>query len=315
MTDQWYPITPTHPAPTVQVRGIVPVGHHDAHLIVSRGMLPHHNKWAQWLKGKAVPLPERVTPYLWQPQNANAWKAPLPPPAETSESGRMWSATMRFQAVEDAEASDLAREMEQDREMARNGVSYEQELKQRQEEVWWRDASIIKYEPVGSITPKMAEGRLMRAVAFCDYGRGLSIRISSFSEILSRMSKPTPSQEYATSDYIPPLRSFPQDVQDFPIAMGWFTALNPPQEGKTWHTAWEFNPAQHCVRYRTSNPPLSFAEIGSDTRIKMSAEGARQLYLRTMKTITKFANGVIVSPALAHLEALRERNLAAKRVA
>ena len=119
-SDIWYPITDSHPAPLVRVRGIVNCGPYDAHIIVSRGRAPHVMSWASWKGEKATPL--KAPPAVWQPQHPDRWDSPLPPPVPTI-GARLWSSTMRFQAVEEAVGADLAREMENDREMARSGSS------------------------------------------------------------------------------------------------------------------------------------------------------------------------------------------------
>lgn len=317
MNDFWYPITDHHPAPLVQVRGIVEVRSNspfDAHLIISRGQPPRTSLWAEWVKGKALPLGPGVYPKYWQPQRPDKWMAPLPPPAHVSASGIMWSEGMRFQAVEEAEAAELARDMERDREMARNGSKHIFAASHKPEQAWWRDVSLIRYEPAGAVTEKMAEGRVMRAVALCGHGQGLTIRVSTFGDILARMIKADPT-EPDFSDYIPRLQAFPQDHGDFLTAMSWFVALNPPPPRFTISDTWEFNKAQLCLHYRSLNDPLSFDEIGGLKEIRMSGENARKLYASTIKRITAIANQEVAIPAFAQIESLRERNRQARNAA
>ncbi len=306
----WYPITPIHPAPLVQVRGIVmyPGGAQDAQIIISRGRPPHSNTWASWAKGRAAALPPHAKPLYWQPQAPDKWQASLPTPVSNLVD-RMWSSSMTFGVVDDAEAAELAREMEADRADARRGAVHS--APSREPLQWWRDADKIRYERAGEISERNAEGRIMRAVSMCGHGAGLSLRTRTFGTILANMAAQIQGEDYATSDYVPRLRALPADETDFPIAMDWFTALNPmPIPAPGSRARWDFNRAQEALAFRSFNIPLSFDDIGGQWNV--SGETARQTYIRTIATVCRIANGS-ASAGVDHMSELRERNAAWKR--
>lgn len=316
-TDLWYPVTAQHPAPLVQVRAIVSVdrGRFEAELIVSRGAPPHAGTWAEWKRGKATPLPRGAEVLLWQPQSPEKWKAPLPPPARRIEPGRMWSSTTSFTLVEEAEAAELAAEMERDRADARRGHGaadiYPEHHKP--EMAWWRDADQVRYEPAGQITPRMCEGRLMRAVALCEHGRGLTLRIRSFGTILAQMAARLEQQDYATSDFVPRLKALPADISDFETAMHWFVALNPmplPEPGS--RAQWVPSRPQEVLLFRARNIPLSFEEIGARVEWNVSGEAVRRMYDRAIRRACRIANGQQVE-TIDQIGAVQERNRAWKR--
>lgn len=76
-----------------------------------------------WLDDKAIAAAglDVAGPVAWQPENAARWTWPtgVEPAPLVGCAPRMWSSRMRFAAVDDAEAADLAREMEREREAAR----------------------------------------------------------------------------------------------------------------------------------------------------------------------------------------------------
>lgn len=317
MSNPWYPITPHHPAPLVQVRGIVEFvggvqGTYDAQIIISRGRPPHADVWASWTKGRATILPPRAKPLCWQPQDPEKWQAPLPEPLSTA-TDRLWYSKLSFGVVEEAEAAELAQEMERDRNDARRGPVHS--APPREPMQWWRDADKIKYEPRGQISPRMAEGRVMRAVALCGHssgmygqGTGMSLRARS---ILASMATSASPEDYATSDYVPRLRALPGDHSDFPIAMSWFTALNTmPLPASDSKAAWVFNREQEALAFRSFNIPLSYAEIGNQWGV--SGETARQTYISAIDMVHRLANGV-VPVVVDHMAELRKRNAAFKR--
>lgn len=228
---------------------------------------------------------------------------------------------MRFQAVEDAEAAELAREMERDRADAQRGAGDTNTGSHKPELAWWRDASLLRYEPTGAVTPRMAEGRVMRAVALCGHGQRPTVKSNSFGKILADIAAAGAQEEYATSDYVPRLRSLPQDGQDFENAMAWFVALDPPElrHGRRKRFAlWDFTDTQMVLIWRSLNIPLSWAIIAEKIGHNHH-EYARNRFKSAMARICRVANGLPayphIPPASSHIQALRERNLAAKRVA
>mgnify|MGYP000022197331 CR=1 FL=1 len=323
MSDLWYRVTSQHPGPLVQVRAVVSMNagqrnSYDANIIVSRGKGPHANTWAQWIKNKLVPLPANVVVTLWQPQWPDKWQAPLPEPI-ISARPQMWAERQSFGAVDDAEAAELAADMERDRQMARDAGSVLPDDSDVHEPRPWRDASWIRYDLPGSITPKMAEARIMRAVALCGHGRGLTLVSKTTSDVLAKLAAKMESQPYATNDYVARLQAFPQDHADFDTAMSWFVALAPRPITRMHevHADWDFNQRQELLIYRAMDVPLSYEQIGNRVEFKMTKQGVRDLYERTMRVITKVANGVPVmlgdgKTQAEQLDALRERNTKAK---
>lgn len=93
----------------------------------------------------------------------------------------------------------------------------------------------------------------------------------------------------------------PQDVDDFEIAMRWYTQLG--TGGK------RLSRAQRVVLWRALPVPLSFAEISWE--IRRSSETARLVYKKAIEDCWAYANGRR-GPADAKLEALKERNRRAR---
>lgn len=321
MTDApWFPVDAHHPPPLAQVRGIVTVprdrarGCYDAELIISRGKPPHTDTWASWERGRAIPLAPDATPCLWQPQFPDKWRMALPDPVP-GVAPRMWSSTMRFQLVDDATAAELAEEMERDRADARAAPARGEG--ERPQVAWWRDADLIRYEPPGEITPRMAEGRIMRAVAMCEHDRGLTIRTRTFSDILAEMAARREDQPYATSDFVPRMKALPMDISDFDTAMAWFVALNPrPLPTHTSQSQWQqFSREQRVLIWRAMNLPRTFNAIAGD--LGVSKQAAIATYARAIKAACRVANGHVAFPYRAlpvdQIAALRERNRQSKR--
>lgn len=289
MSEVWYPVTPIHPAPLVQVAGIVmhpggAQGTYDAQVIISRGRAPHTHIWAAWHKGRAVPLASGAKPIYWRPQDPSKWRAPLPDPIIPAEP-RMWSSAGAREMPEDSRAD---------------------------EGQWWRDASRVKYEPPGSISERMAEGRVMRAVAASGHGYGTTLTTRTFGMLLADLAEQFGGETgYATSDAIIRFRQTRADISDFDLAMAWFAQLDPPDLRPSDQDTWALNRMQNVLVLRARNRPWSFGLIGE--RFGMTPDGARKLYRRSIQAVCRVANG---KPAFAHvtttdaMEALRERNRA-----
>ncbi len=160
-------------------------------------------------------------PDLWCPLYPELWKAPLPEAVTLMESGRMVSERLRFTAVEDAEAADLAREMEADRESAR--AAGDTAKGRRVDVQWWRDATEIVYERPPNITLRMVEARLMRAVACCsDPKRACDLHISPLLAQISEAAAQALAEIEATSlaRHHPTLQAAPGRQRRFPHRHG-----------------------------------------------------------------------------------------------
>lgn len=303
MSDLWYPVTSVHPGPLVQVRAIVTIHEgrsdaYDAEIIASRGKPPHADRWAEWRRGTPVVLPPHAAPVLWQPQAPQKWLAALPQPVPRVAAAAMWSS--RGEMLDDAAA-------------AIDGVPASKG------DLWWRDAHAIVYEPPGTVSPRMAEGRVMRALAVCGHGIDVVVRTRSFGALLADLAARADHQPYATSDYAPRLAALPADRSDFDTAMAWLTALNPRGVPSVWGRAdWSLSRAQEVLAHRAARVPLSFDVIGGLWGI--SGEAARQAYARSIAAVTRVANGETAWPhAVAaptrvdHIAAVRARNRDWKR--
>jgi hypothetical protein len=288
VSTHWYPITPIYPAPLVQVTGIVMhtgglQGTYDAQVIISRGRAPHSHVWAAWQKGRAVPLAPDATPLYWRPQDPTKWRAPLPEPIVPSEP-RMWSSVGA---------------VERQHEAPDDGGQ------------WWRDASRIRYEPAGAISERMAEGRVMRAVAASGHGYGTTLTARTFGTLLADLAAQFDDRSASTSDPIGRFRQTRADISDFDLAMAWFANLDPPDLRPADQRTWALNRMQNVLAWRARNRPWSFGVIAD--RFGMTPDGARKLYQRSIQAVCRVANG---KPAFAHvtttdaIEQLRERNRA-----
>lgn len=275
--------------------------------------------WAGWhtLSG--------TDPDYWRPLNIETWRLPLPAPAyiQTPDApGRMWSATMRFAAVEEAEAHELAAEMERDRDLARSGsTSASGAAVEPPERQWWLDPHAVTYSEPGAISMRESEGRLMRAIAAEWWVRVEWPRLKTFSAVLAGLARslPLPPGEAAAQDPII-ARAEPtgRDQDDMLVALGWLRCLrdvsrNPPARRspaavRTGRAARGARAAQAVLRLRASTPPLTWSRIGED--LGRSGEAARSLYRQALAEVTAAANGRAtpeVDEVRAERKAERER--------
>lgn len=314
-TDPWYPVTPSHPPPLEKVRAILTVTKqsqtiYNAQIIASRGKPPDIDVWAEWKDGRLRLLPAFAKPCLWQPQQPDHWPMALPE-AVPGVSERLWSSKVGFALVDEATAAELAAEMESNREDARRRETI---VRGKPKIDWWRDIDNITYEPPGAVTEKMAEGRVLRAVAMCGHGRDMTVAYRSFSGLLADMA-PSVDDARFYADYIPRLTPLRADKTDFPEAMRWFTALNPKGlPTATSRADWSLAREQEVLIYRSHNKPLSFAVIGG--LWEMTGAGVRQLYARAIQAVTRVANGGVAwpngAPMIDHNAATKARNAAWK---
>lgn len=279
--------------------------------------------WVTLKDGELQPLPPRgrekaawaPDPVCWQPVSEGwTWPGEVPSPLLPHQVPRIVGTDYTSRAVTDAEAAEMAREMEADREAAR--ARNDGHAKQRDDNRWWMDASSIRYDRVGEISPRMAEGRMLRALAWCGAGKGLTIQTSTVGSLLARMAEVASGEAAAAEaewqERLHNLQRFtagPKDYDDFPIAMSWFSALNPPENWGRHRKAWTLNRMQRVMLMRTLTIPLSWPDIG--VALNISGTRVRQLYAKGMECCHRVANGQSAFPGrriVDQIEALKERN-------
>lgn len=293
--------------------------------------------WCEYRGGDIVwlPPPPKKTrdgiiewsaePERWQPLDRGKWGQPLPEPLPVQVVPQMTYMQSRFDALS---AAELAREMEEDREAARASPELDQEAPSGSR--WWRDITSIKYEPPGQVTKRMAEGRVLRALSACGRWQGLTLKTATTGSILTRMAEIADAEAKKYEEKrrlemgkVPlPFEALPADETDFPIAMAWFTALNPPEAWTDRREPWGFDRVQRIMHMRTLTFPLSWVVIGLSFENKsrgirpLSGTRVRQLYDRGIEGCLRVANGGRARediPVLDQIEALRERNRAHRR--
>ena len=261
-------------------------------------------------------------PELWQPLKPEAWSAPLPAPVVASSAGIMTTERMKFGAVEAASSAELAREMERDRAHANSSRKTDgfHGKPEQPEARWWRDISNIKYEPKGEVSQRMAEARVMRALAWCGAGKPMTVGGSPMTSLVREIGEEAARalaeiEQITPPDVAPRFRPLPLDHKDFDVAMGWFVALNPPELWNSRRLPWGLSRLQRVILWRSLATPLSFAEIAHECRW-MDYQRAQQAYADGIDKVWRAANGKRVHKQLKvrdQIAALRERNRASKR--
>lgn len=212
--------------------------------------------YTQTNRGDIVLIPPRGAegdawgdePVCWQPIS-DAWTWPNgaePVPVGVHVVPRMSSIGMRFSAVEDAAGEGDAESGDE-----------------AGPDVWWRDATQIRYERPGEMSPRMVEGRLMRALAHCG-ALNPRLHVTTTATLMAALADHADLAARAAEAHFARFVPLPQDLQDFTTAMAWFAALNPPDaRGPRWRP-WSLNRRQRVLHYRSMNRPISFADIGHE---------------------------------------------------
>ena len=266
--------------------------------------------WGEY-KSKISDAAQRVTlpgePDIWQPLYPDAWSLKLPEPVTLAKAGRMSTERTRFALVEEAEAADLAREMEADRAVA--NAAPRASASRRDEEGVWRDIYRIHYEPVGSITAKSkgpakstGEGRILRALCYdrtIKAGHRKTLKTSGTLHAEYGRTPEAPSAEELTHDWRQPFQPNPSDISDYE------NVIAPAINEYGWSTREE-----EILRMRALDPPYSFAWICD--QYGFSRQRARQIYWRAIENICDAANGKIFRDAKGKLQKLRKQNRKAK---
>ncbi len=240
--------------------------------------------------GELVELPGKTNlrrwgkaPECWRPFDLKSWRWPggrAPAPLRRQLEPQMWSSRTRFQAVEDAEAAELAREMERDREAARAAGEPEPRVGKRRE-LWWLNSSAITYSAPGSISPKEAEGRLMRALAADDARLAAGLGVHGGER----------------SGELPLFVQTQADRGDELVALGWLGGA------QDMH--------REVLRLAANLSAYSLLEIGLQLRPKRTPPTVRKLLIGALGEVWAIANGGTTPGTIerdARLAALQERN-------
>lgn len=258
------------------------------------------------VKGREL-VPLTVEPRAWQPEDGTRWqwpngRAPEPLPVEVIPQMAA-GASFEFREVSEAEAAEMAREMEENRRVAAGADGMAPGAnphKQAGAIQWWRDVASIKYEPMGSVSRWHGEARIMRAL-IVERSIRMDLKRSRTNAAVLVDLKLTLADilaEHPGEDWVPPLAAMPEDWRDFEIVMGWLAEVMPSRT------------EIRVLRGRMVSPPQTWEMIGYD--ISRSGERARQIYEATIEGLIATAN---VKPrrARARLRELQARNREAKR--
>lgn len=257
---------------------------------------------------RGAPWPEE--PDCWAP-TAKGWTWPggkAPEPLPPHHVPRLWGARQGFGAVDEAEAADLAREMEADRQQARSGAPERSDGGRNGQgrALWWMaDGLNLRHDPAGQVERRDAEARLMRALASDGGGtlEGAPMVVSGLlAEIGEDACRRLAEIELRTPpEFRPPFRPLPTDTRDYLTAMSWYRALLPKHQVVTMI-------ASRTVGY-------SFRDIADAMGIK-DRRRSQELYTAAIDEAHEVANGwktAGVKALDAQMAAVRERNQAARR--
>jgi hypothetical protein len=313
--DWWYRYADLPPPYNVHVRlqwlGRVVKG--------ARGLHDGREVWTEISRGGgyASIRPDRDT-LLWQPLVPDKWQLALPEPVAPSVGG-MHGTTYAMSAVDDAVVPG---------EFVAPSNSWRDD---DPHDRWWRGAGFdLRYEATGSVTRKMCEGRVMRALAHCGYGdNALAPRL--FFAAAAAAEAGLAAAEAAALRVVADLESMgqgivarerfeplPRDVEDFPTAMGWVLGLNPNAS-----VPYRWNWRQIVLWYRARDEALDWSQIGIGL-IGVSAflkggkppkpTKCRALYDEAINGCHAIANDAsTVGKGVDRMAALRERNREARR--
>lgn len=248
------------------------------------------------------------TPESWQP-SVPGWTWPngvVPEPLPSCED-RMWSSTLRFAAVEEAEAADLARDMERDRaDACRQSMDDDPDEADTQR---WRDVHEVAYREPGKITAAEVEARVCRALCYDRIIPHDIKRQRSNAAVLADLKRwlDVLSAD-PTDDYRPPFRPTAEDYADYLIVMDWIAEAYVDKPG-----GWAGSDECEIMAGRVLDPPKAWTEIGE--ALGMSRQGAKKRYDKFLRRLTSIANGGGTAKLAAVADEVQSRNRAWKRLA
>jgi len=289
--EKWYSIADL-PAGRLRVRVMWQARVFEACRMVAEGrgmrlawcLPPRAGAPVEWLPRARDAATWAPQPEAWQPLDAATWIWPNgrePEPLRGCEP-RMWSATQRFGAVDDAEAADLAREMEHDRahfsgaaDSRSTEASSDRSAAPTQ---WWHDPHAVTYSMPGMISTRETEGRFMRALLTERVVRVERPTANSFGSVLAKSIAQVPltPKELAEQDPAPE-RWEPtgRDWDDMPVALDWRVAL--PDD------------VHQIVVQRSMQPPTPWAVIALSLGLRR--DDLRALYDTAIERLADEANG------------------------
>lgn len=238
--------------------------------------------------------PLRARPEAWQPLDVTRWqwpngREPEPLPIQVTPS----LATIGGVSFD---ATAAAAEMEEWREAARAQA----DIPPPEKGQWWRDISLVRYEPMGAVSLDHGEARIMRHLIL-ERSMPLDLRRQRSNAAVLADLKLTWADIYGAQarggDWQPPLVAQPEDHADFDVVMGWFAEVAPA------------NREMIVLRGRMLAPPATWVELGDE--ISRHWTRAQQIYKAAIEDLVAAAN----RPRLrgeARIAALRERNRVAR---
>ena len=274
MVNDWYRSSEMLPPVGVVVRVMWLNDEFDAVRMTRKRAGGRHTavSWATMDDRRVVYLPadglEHVwghDPRLWRPIDPSAWTHQLPIPVQADGSRPDAGVVLRF-------------------------APHHRE--------WWRDAHMVSYSPCGAVTPREAEGRVMRALMVEQsmpaekLGGGMSV-LARMITIVEMAEGKRPSYWHDR------MRPSARDLSDMTVVIPWLTALTdrPKLYG--------------LLRLRAVDPAYSWQAISEMDEYHCSRENVRAMYKAALTIVTRVANGQSTPQTVAaarQMASLKERN-------
>ena len=144
---------------------------------------------------------------------------------------------------------------------------------------WWRDSTLIKYEPMGSVSRDMGEARIMRHLAV-ERSMPMDMRRQRSNAAILADLKRSWADVYGDqapgSDWQPPLTPMDGDWRDFETVMGWLVEVLPSKR------------ELFVMRCRMLSPPATWVQIGDE--IRRDGKSAKRCYERSISDLVDAAN-------------------------
>lgn len=150
------------------------------------------------------------------------------------------------------------------------------------EREWWRDAGTVRYSLPGGITPREAEGRVMRALwAETAFERADTIYSPTPLSWLAKMIEMAEMAAGQRASYWHDrFQPTARDIGDFTTIVAWLRELAERE--------------YIVLRMKAENPPYSLPEIAAETGLSVS--GVRYVYREAILAVTTAANAQPIKP-------------------